>query len=79
MADCTIKDNTYVSHDRHHVFLFSSEKLEKDKHLKLAMSHLSTDFTHTLNHYCIHTKTRYKYSYSVSCIYYIYIYLYKFL
>ena len=55
MADCT-KDSTYVRHDRLHVFLFSREKFEKDKHLKLAMSHLSTDL------YCepllfIHTKT----------------------
>ena len=31
MADCSIKDSTYVGHDRLHVFLFSSEKLEKDK------------------------------------------------
>ena len=50
MADCTIKDSTYVWHNRRHVFLFSSEKLEKDKQLKLVVSHLSTDFTYTLNH-----------------------------
>ena len=79
MADCTIKDSTYVWHDRLHVFLFSSEKLEKDKHLKHFVLHLSTDFAYTLNHYYTHTKTIYKCSYFLSCIYiyYIYIYLYN--
>ena len=56
MADCTIKDSTYVLHDRPRVFLFSNEKLEKDKHLKLVVSHLNTDFTYTLNHYCLFIK-----------------------
>ena len=31
MAGCTVKDSTYVWHVRFHVFLFSSEKLEKHK------------------------------------------------
>ena len=59
IADCTIKDSAYVWHDRLHVFLFSSEKLEKGKHLKLAPSHLSTDFTYTLNHYCLFIQRQY--------------------
>ena len=41
MADCTIKDSTYVYHDRLHVFLFSSEKLEIDKHLELVVSQMT--------------------------------------
>ena len=66
MVDCTIKDNSYVWHNQLHVSLFSSEKLEKHKHLKLVVSHLSTVFTYTSNHYnafyiyayiCIHTYT----------------------
>ena len=53
MADCTIKKTTWVLHDRLHVFLFSSEKLEKLKHLKLVVSHLGTFFTYILNHCCL--------------------------
>ena len=51
MTDCTMKHITYAWHDRLDVFLFPSQKLEKDKHLKLIVSHLSTDFTYTLNRY----------------------------
>ena len=41
------------------MFLFSSEKLEKDKHLKLVVSHVSTDVTYTLNHYYLFTQRKY--------------------
>ena len=86
MADCTIKDSTYVWHDRLHVFLFSSIKREKDEHLKLVVSHLSTDFTYTLNHNCLFIQRQYTntltlfhvyITYIFICIYiYIYIYIY---
>ena len=80
MADCTIKDSTYVWHDRLHVFLFSSEKLEKDKHLKHFVLHLNTDFIYTLNHYCLFIQRQYTkllLSFMYIYIYYIYIYLYN--
>ena len=70
MAGGTIKDSTYVWHDRLHVFLFSGEKLEKDKHLELVVSHLSTDFTYTSNIYI--------YIYIYIYILYIYIYIYMY-
>ena len=82
MANCTIKDNTYVLHDRLHVFQFSSEKLEKDKHLKLVASHLSTDFIYTLKHYCFFIQRQYTntltlfHAYTIYIYMYIYIYLY---
>ena len=76
MADCTIKNSTYVSHDRLHVFLFSSEKLEKDKHLKLVVSHLSTDFTLYFEPY-IHIKTKDNIQILLLCfIYLLHIYLF---
>ena len=58
IADCTIKDNTLVWHNQLHVLLFSSEKLEKHKHLntrnlKLVVSHLSTVFTYTFYLFCL--------------------------
>ena len=72
MADCTIKDSTYVWHDRLHVFLFSSEKLEKDKHLKHFVLHLSTDFAYTLNHYCLFIQRQYT---NALTFFHVYIYI----
>ena len=80
MADCTIKDSIYVWHDRLHVFLFSSEKLEKDKNLKLFVLHLSTDFAYTLNHFCLFIQRQYTNALTFFHVYiyiYIYIYIYK--
>ena len=85
MADCTIKNSTYVWHDRLHVFLFSSEKLEKGKHLELVVSHLSTDFTYSLNHYCLLIQRQYTntltlfpvyITYIFICMIYVYMYLF---
>ena len=75
MADCTIKDSIYVWHDRLHVFLFSSEKLEKDKNLKLFVLHLSTDFAYTLNHFCLFIQRQYTNALTFFHVY-IYIYIY---
>ena len=85
MVDCTIKDTTCVWHDRLDMLPFSSEKLEKDKHLKLVVSHLSTNFTYTLNHYCLFIQRQYTntltlfhvcITYIFIRITYIYIYIY---
>ena len=56
------------------MFLFSSEKLEKDKHLKLVVSHLSTDFTYTLNHYCLFIQRQYTNTLTLFHVYITYIY-----
>ena len=77
MADCTIKESTKVLHDRLHVFLFSSEKHEKHKHLKLVVSHQSTFFTYTLNHCCLFIQRQYTSTLTLFHIYiYIYVYIY---
>ena len=75
MSDCTIKDGTYVWHDWLDVFLFLSEKLEKDKHLKLVVSHLSTDFTYTLKHYCLFMQRQYTNTLTLFHVYATYIFI----
>ena len=60
---------------RLHVFLFSSEKLENDKHLKLAVSHLSPDFTYTLNRYCLFMQRQYT---NTITLFHVYITMYLF-
>ena len=55
IADSTIKDSTYVWHDRLHLFLFPSDKLEKHNYLKLVSLHPE---------YCL-----YLYLESILCIY----------
>ena len=74
MAGCTIKESTYLEHDRLHLFLFSSEKLEKPKRLKLVVSHLSTFFYFEPLLF-IHTK----YKDNIHIYIYIYIYIYTYI
>ena len=42
MADCTMKDSIWMRRDLLHVFLFSSEKLEKQKYLTLVAPNLQS-------------------------------------
>ena len=75
MAGFTIKDSIYVCHDRLHVFLFSSEKLQREKHLKLVVPNLSNDFTYTLNHYCLFIQRQYAHTLTLFHVFITYIFI----
>ena len=69
LTDVKTADQHLCVTRRWHVFLFSSEKLEKNKHFKLIVSHLGTDFTYTLNHYCLFIKRQYT---NILTLFYVY-------
>ena len=56
-------------------FCFQVKNLKRDKDLKLVVSHLSTDFTYTLNHYCLFIQRQYTDILTLFHVYITYIFI----